>query len=223
MTNAPLVCISGGFDPLHNGHIRMIAAAADLGMVAVILNSDEWLIRKKGFYFQSWGQRAEILGAINGVRSVETVNDSDGTVCEALTRIRPDIFGKGGDRTIANTPEVFLCNGLGIKTVFGLGGHNEAHSSLITRQATVNRLWGRYNVIADLGWARVKLLTVEPGKGTSYQLHEKRDEWWFAKEWTGTARRGEWHQLQNHGDKPLDVLEVQYGEPIEGDIVRSEK
>ena len=101
----PIVMVSGGFDPVHAGHIRMIRDAANFGEVIVIANSDEWLFRKKGFVFMTFDQRAEILNSIKGVILVDSVDDTDGTVCEAIRRLKPDYFANGGDRGRSNTPE----------------------------------------------------------------------------------------------------------------------
>lgn len=116
------VAISGGFDPIHIGHIRMIREAANYGEVTVILNSDEWLTRKKNYVFSPWEQRAEILRALECVAKVVPVDDSDGSVCEALNRIDPDYFANGGDRIYSNTPETELCEKLGIKMLWNIGG-----------------------------------------------------------------------------------------------------
>ena len=94
----PTVMVSGGFDPVHVGHIRMILDASQYGDVIVIANTDHWLHRKKGFVFMEWERRAEILNAIKGVILVDSVDDSDGTVCEAIERLRPTYFANGGDR-----------------------------------------------------------------------------------------------------------------------------
>ena len=77
--------VSGGFDPVHAGHIRMIRDAANFGDVIIIANSDNWLFRKKGFVFMTFAQREEILNAIKGVILVDSVDDADGTVCESRT------------------------------------------------------------------------------------------------------------------------------------------
>jgi cytidyltransferase-like protein len=130
------ICVSGGMDPIHIGHIRMIKEASEYGDVIVILNSDDWLVRKKKFSFMKWEERAEILASIKGVSSVEMVDDSDGTVCEALERIRPDYFANGGDRHDYNTPESDLCNLLGIKMIWGVGGGKIQSSSTLTNKVT---------------------------------------------------------------------------------------
>ena len=108
------IMLSGGFDPIHIGHVRMILAASELGNVIIVANSDRWLMNKKGYIFMPWDERAEILSSIRGVEDVVTVDDADGTVCEALRRFKPDIFGNGGDRTEKNTPEMKGCEELGI-------------------------------------------------------------------------------------------------------------
>ena len=125
----PTVMVSGGFDPVHAGHIRMIRHAAEFGDVIVIANSDDWLFRKKGFVFMEYARRAEILDAIKGVILVDSVNDSDDTVCEAIQRIRPDYFANGGDRQRSNTPEQQVCEELGVKMLWGIGGDKKLQSS----------------------------------------------------------------------------------------------
>ena len=125
----PTVMVSGGFDPVHAGHIRMIRDAASFGDVVVIANSDDWLFRKKGFVFMDFNQRAEILNAIKGVVLVDSVDDTDGTVCEAIRRHKPDFFANGGDRGKMNTPEVDVCKELSIKLLWGVGGDKKLASS----------------------------------------------------------------------------------------------
>jgi cytidyltransferase-like protein len=123
------VMVSGGFDPVHAGHIRMIRDAANHGDVIIIANSDEWLFRKKGFVFMEWERRVEILNAIKGVILVDSVNDDDGTVCEAIKRHRPTYFANGGDRGRANTPEQSVCEEIGVKLLWGIGGEEKLQSS----------------------------------------------------------------------------------------------
>ena len=124
-----LVAVSGGFDPMHKGHVRMIREAAKFGDVVVILNSDEWLVRKKGYKFMSFEERSYIAGSIKGVVLTTGVDDADGTVCEALTRIKPDFFANGGDRYNTNTPEMSICNELNIEMLWNIGGEKEQSSS----------------------------------------------------------------------------------------------
>ena len=125
----PTVMVSGGFDPVHAGHIRMIRDAAKYGNVIVIANSDNWLFRKKGFVFMEWERRVEILNAIKGVVLVDSVDDTDGTVCEAIRRLKPTYFANGGDRGRSNTPEQSVCEELGIELLWGIGGEEKVDSS----------------------------------------------------------------------------------------------
>tara|TARA_B100000029_G_scaffold311698_1_gene304205 strand:- start:59547 stop:60074 length:528 start_codon:yes stop_codon:yes gene_type:complete len=123
------VCVSGGFDPVHVGHLRMIRAAAEYGNVVVIVNSDEWLMRKKGYIFMPFEERCEILRGFAAVHDTVQVDDTDGTVCEALERIKPDFFANGGDRKVNNTPEMDLCQTLGIELLWSVGGGKIQSSS----------------------------------------------------------------------------------------------
>jgi D-beta-D-heptose 7-phosphate kinase/D-beta-D-heptose 1-phosphate adenosyltransferase len=125
----PTVMVSGGFDPVHVGHIRMIRDAANHGDVVVVANSDEWLYRKKGFVFMEFSKRFEILNSIKGVILVDSVNDDDGTVCEAIRRHVPTYFANGGDRGKSNTPEQAVCEELGVKLLWGVGGDYKADAS----------------------------------------------------------------------------------------------
>jgi|10_taG_2_1085330.scaffolds.fasta_scaffold133065_2 D-beta-D-heptose 7-phosphate kinase/D-beta-D-heptose 1-phosphate adenosyltransferase len=126
------VCVSGGFDPIHVGHVRMIQDASEYGNVIVILNSDEWLMRKKGYVFMPYEERREILESIARVHSVCSVDDSDGTVCTALVDINPNYFANGGDRKQDNTPEVTLCDVHGIVSLWNIGGDKVQSSSRLT-------------------------------------------------------------------------------------------
>jgi len=128
------VAVSGGFDCVHAGHIRMIQEAAQFGEVIVILNSDAWLMRKKGYVFMPWEERKEILEAIKGVKKVVPVDDTDGTVCEALKREKPTYFANGGDRSDKNTPELTVCKDNNITLIWGIGGGKiQSSSDLVNR------------------------------------------------------------------------------------------
>ena len=134
------IAISGGFDPIHIGHVRMIQEAATYGNLTVILNSDEWLIRKKGYKFMPFEERKEILYAIKGVTKVVMANDSDGSVCNTLAEIKPNYFANGGDRVKTNTPEVMLCNELNIQMLWNVGGEKIQSSSELTKNYPVTAL-----------------------------------------------------------------------------------
>ena len=213
------IVISGGFDPIHPGHIAMIEAAAEYGEVHIIVNSDDWLVRKKGFFFQPWTDRKKILEAYTP--HVHSVDDTDGTVCEALRRIKPTYFGNGGDRTNKNTPELDVCEELGITPVFELGGGKYSSSSAINGRQRVVTRWGSYDVLLDMPQLKVKILTIAPGKKLSLQRHEMRSEFFFMP--NGEVRMnlpGVWHAPQAPEDSELVILEVQIGVSEEHDIER---
>lgn len=123
------IMVSGGFDPIHVGHVRMIQESAKYGDVIVVANSDNWLFRKKGYNFMSFKERKEILLSLKGVVEVVAVDDTDGTVCSALREYRPTYFANGGDRKIDNTPEKVLCEELGIEMLWNVGGEKIQSSS----------------------------------------------------------------------------------------------
>ena len=129
------VAVSGGFDPIHKGHVRMIRAASAFGSVIVIANSDEWLMRKKGYVFMSFDERKEILESIKGVTVVYEALDDDDTVCESLKVIRPNMFANGGDRKGDNVPEVALCDELGIQMLWNVGGEKAQSSSWLVEKS----------------------------------------------------------------------------------------
>lgn len=135
-----IILLSGGFDPIHIGHIRMIQAAAKYGSITIAVNTDEWLLRKKGFIFMCLPERMEIIESIKAVDNVVVACDLDDSVCATLHTMKPDIFGNGGDRVADNVPEVALCNSLGIELVWNLGqGGKIQSSSDLTRSASESK------------------------------------------------------------------------------------
>ena len=129
------ICVSGGFDPVHIGHLRMIQEAAQYGHVIVIVNSDEWLMRKKGYIFMPFKERCEILEGFAATGETTYVDDTDNSVCEALRRLKPDYFANGGDRKTNNTPEMDVCNELGIGLLWNMGGGKIQSSSTLVNEA----------------------------------------------------------------------------------------
>ena len=126
------VAISGAFDPIHVGHMRYIQEAAKLGdRLVVILNSDAFLLRKKGFVFMPFAERKELLEGISGVDEVIASIDDDQTVSRTLEKLKPDIFAKGGDRSEQeHIPEVDTCSRIGCTVVMKVGGSKILHSDL---------------------------------------------------------------------------------------------
>jgi D-beta-D-heptose 7-phosphate kinase/D-beta-D-heptose 1-phosphate adenosyltransferase len=127
--NEKIAAVSGGFDPCTNVHSRMIKDSSKYGSVIVILNSDEWLMRKKGYIFMPFEERKEILLNQKNVIDVIKAKDDDNTVCSSLKEILPNFFCNGGDRKPDTTPEVILCNELGIELIWGAGGTEKVQSS----------------------------------------------------------------------------------------------
>ena len=132
--NPTIVAASGGFDPLHVGHIEYLQRARELGdKLFVILNSDQFLITKKGFAFMPWSQRETILRALACVDEVVPCIDEDQTVCKTLEELKPHIFAKGGDRNIGNIPEREVCERLGVQIVDSLGAKIASSTDLVSR------------------------------------------------------------------------------------------
>ena len=129
-----VVVVSGGFDPVHIGHVRMFNEARALGdRLVVILNNDNWLMKKKGFVFMSEAERKEVIEAFRVVDEVvftkHEVDTVDMSICKALEEIRPDIFANGGDRRLENIPEVATCEAIGCEMVFNVGHGGKVQSS----------------------------------------------------------------------------------------------
>ncbi len=129
-----VVAVSGGFDPIHIGHIDMFYEAKALGdELVVILNNDNWLQKKKGHVFMPQEERKEIIEALKPVDRVALTehepDPSDMSVCQALEKLRPDIFANGGDRHKHNIPEVATCEKIGCRMVFNVGKRGKIQSS----------------------------------------------------------------------------------------------
>ncbi|NBV76669.1 hypothetical protein EBR66_00670 [bacterium] len=130
------VAVSGGFDPIHIGHVRMFQQARKYGdKLVVILNNDNWLEAKKGYAFMNEKERAELISAFPEVDKVVITshikNDSDRSVCRELAKLKPAVFANGGDRKPDGdpVPEVELCSKLGIKMVYNIGKGGKVQSS----------------------------------------------------------------------------------------------
>ncbi len=192
-----IVLITGGFDPLHSGHIAYFKAAKTLGdMLIVGLNSDDWLVRKKGAAFMPWNERLCIINNLSMVDEVYTFDDDDGSAKHFIQQARahyPDaelIFANGGDRTRDNIPEMDVVDS-NLSFVFGVGGEDKKNSSSWILQEwkspKTERPWGYYRVLHEDGpCVKVKELTVDPGKSLSMQRHQHRHEHWFVTEGTAT-------------------------------------
>ena len=190
ITPPTAVLVTGGFDPIHSGHIEYFKQAKKLGDKFIIgLNSDEWLKRKKGRFFMPFEERKAILENLKDVRAVIAFDDSDDTAnaaIEAVLEVGHDVvtFANGGDRNETNIPEYEKFeNHPFVKFAWNVGGGKKNSSSWILqewKEPKTERAWGYYRVIYEAGdEVKVKELTVQPGKQLSMQRHKERAEHWF--------------------------------------------
>ena len=143
--NKKIVMVSGGFDPVHIGHVRMFEEAKKLGdELVVVINNDNWLKLKKGYVFMPEHERKEIIEAFEAVDRVilssHKKDTKDISICEDILSLRPHIFAKGGDRHAGNipTPEVLVCEEIGCTIVndVGFGGKVQSSSELVKKVKT---------------------------------------------------------------------------------------
>ena len=248
-----IIVVSGGFDPIHSGHIEYFKAAKKLGdHLIVALNSDAWLQKKKGNFFMSFLERKTIVSNLIVVDEVmEFEDDEKGSCVSALEKIKLKypaeeiIFCNGGDRKSDNIPEMSVD---GITFCFGVGGDHKMNSSSAIlkdwQYTSDERVWGKFFNLFQDDRVKVKELILEPGKGMSFQRHQKRNEIWFVSKGeclvkhssddpdntlesklsaddTFQIKQGDWHQLINPSDQPCHIIEIQYGESTsEDDIER---
>ena len=193
-----IVIVTGGFDPLHSGHIAYFEAAKKLGNRLVVgLNSDAWLTRKKGRPFMPMAERRAIIENLRMVDNVIEFDDADNTSIDAIRVARAYytvpgtkfIFANGGDRTATNCPEMIFDD---VDFQFGVGGENKANSSSWILQdwkaPKTERTWGYYRVLHEVGInTKLKELTVTPKTCLSMQRHDQRAEFWFVAEGEATV------------------------------------
>lgn len=243
-----VVLVTGGFDPLHSGHIAYFKAARELGNRLVVgVNSDAWLTRKKGRPFMPLEERAGVIQALSMVDAViafDETYDADNSAIKFIedTLLNyPEVqvvFANGGDRTQENIPEMSITNSR-LSFEFGVGGKDKSNSSSWIleewKAPKTDRQWGYYRVLHEVEGCKVKELTVDPGKTLSMQRHGERAEHWMVSEGVATVEYARspswkttitktlnkhdtldidkhcWHQLRNETDKPLRIIEIQYG------------
>jgi len=192
-----IVLVTGGFDPLHSGHISYFNAAKELGDKLIVgLNSDSWLEKKKGRAFMPITERVQIVENLKMVDGVILFDDSDGTAIEAIHNVKtlyPDdevIFANGGDRTASNIPELAVAD---VLFKFGVGGEDKQNSSSWIlnewKAPKTERPWGYYRVLHEVPGLKVKELTVNPGQSLSLQRHKFREEHWIVSEGEGLVDR----------------------------------
>ena len=183
-----IAVVSGGFDPIHSGHIEYFKAAKLFGDRRIVaINSDQWLINKKGKFFMSFNERANVISNLALVDEViDFEDDEDGSCALGLEKIKdlyPNdeiIYCNGGDRKEDNIPEMKVQD---VTFEFGVGGNNKMNSSSeILKEWNFDseeRIWGKFFDLFTDNRLKLKELIVFPGKGMSFQRHFKRDEIWF--------------------------------------------
>lgn len=187
-----VVIVTGGFDPLHAGHITFFEEAKKLGDVLLVgINSDAWLTRKKGQAFQTYKERKSIIENLIMVDGLIGFDDSDDTSCGAIFKVlstigndKKIVFANGGDRQEGNVPEYDTYNSHpNIEFAYGVGGNYKINSSSTIlenwKQPKVKRTWGWYRVLQDRPGYKVKELVISPNSSLSMQKHFHRAEHWY--------------------------------------------
>ena len=223
-----IVLVTGGFDPLHSGHIDLFNEAKKLGEKLVVgVNSDEWLTRKKGRPFMPFEERLKIVQNLKMVDETMSFDDNDDSASGAIFKLqctsahnKKIIFANGGDRTEENIPEMKMYGDSHlVEFVFGVGGDSKQNSSSWIlqewKQPKTERQWGYYRVLHEYGPnVKVKELTVEPGKKLSMQRHKHRSEHWFVSEGVASVYGldvGSDITLEKYGKhKSLHILKEQW-------------
>ena len=241
------VLVTGGFDPLHRGHIALLKESKQLGTNLIVgLNSDKWLSRKKGRPFMDYDERKEILLSLSCVDEVISFNDDNDTACDAIAQLiqRGDlIFSNGGDRHNENVPEYNLYkHDDNVTFRWGIGGTNKQNSSswLLDNfnNPLTERSWGYYRVLYEGKGFKVKELVINPRSSLSMQRHKYRSETWslvsgYAKvildkeeivltnDNVAHIQINTWHKGINDSNTPAHIIEIWKGERLtEHDIER---
>jgi len=241
------VLVTGGFDPLHRGHIALLKESKQLGTYLIVgLNSDKWLSRKKGRPFMTYEERKEILLSLSCVDEVISFNDDNDTACDAIAQViqsSPIIFANGGDRHNENVPEYSLYKDDDNVTFrWGIGGTNKQNSSswLLDdfNNPQTDRTWGYYKVLYEGKGYKVKELVIKPHSSLSMQRHKHRSETWNLV--SGNAHViidnekmelsmtesvhipvNTWHKGINESDEQAHIIEIWKGDRLtEYDIER---
>lgn len=236
-----IVVVSGGFDPIHSGHIEYFKHAKKYGdKLIVALNSDAWLENKKGKFFMPFQERESILQSIQYIDEVIGFKDDKmGSCINALEKVKkkyPDdkiIFANGGDRNKKNIPEMSVT---GIDFIFAVGGENKKNSSswILNKWQYYyeERSWGSFFNLFQTKNIKVKELIVDSKKSMSFQRHFKRNEIWLVSKGSCIVNYEHidnpetiqlnkfdyfhvpimsWHQIYNPYDDPVHIIEIQYG------------
>lgn len=199
--NDEIVLVSGGFDPLHSGHLSMMRQASSLGNVIVILNTNQFLLNKKGYFFMDIMERKTILESLKYVKEVFISIDKDQTVSKSIEKLALSkkynikYFLNGGDRnSFKDIPESSICSEYNIQLCFDSSGEKENSSSDLINNIVntisigndshnmVIKPWGYYKTFFSNSNSCLKKLVINPNEEISYQFHNKRFEHWILME-----------------------------------------
>ena len=240
MNESNAILVTGGFDPLHSGHIKLLKESHKCHPNVIVgLNSDEWLSRKKGKPFMPYKERESILKELKCVHKVISFNDNDNSACDAIEQCLKDyntlIFANGGDRHNDNTIEYDLYNN-NERVIFkwGVGGSNKQNSSSwilndYIEGKKVERTWGYYRILHVANSFHVKELVINPHQSLSMQRHKYRSETWnvvqgnahvilndkkieLKKEESIFIPVNTWHKGVNNSDEECHIIEIWRGE-----------
>ena len=227
MKENTIVLATGGFDPLHSGHVSYLKQCKLLGTYLIVgVNSDAWLTRKKGRPFMTVEERASIISALSFVDeawALEDHHDSDGSCKGFIQRVldeEPDaqiVFANGGDRTSDNIPEMEIDNPR-LSFMFGVGGEDKKNSSSWILQEwkapKTERPWGYYRVLHEDEGVKVKELTINPGCSISMQKHNMRSEHWHIVDGVATVeyqRSPNWKTVLPKVLQKHDTIDIERG------------
>ena len=213
------VIVSGGFDPVHSGHIQLINKASKYGKVIVIINNDNFLKEKKGYFFMSCDERIKVIKNIKKVSKVFLSIDQDHTVIKSIDylvnkkKLNIEFFANGGDRkNESDIPENEVCKKNNIKLIFDIGGEKIQSSSSIVETVfdkislrnndknIIQKPWGYYKNLLNENDFLLKKLVINPKEELSLQSHKYRDEHW-------TVAFGEISMILDKSEKTLKIKE----------------
>ena len=218
-----VIILSGGFDPLHEGHIALFEdAKANYDYVVVGLNSDDWLTSKKGKPFMDYITRGLILKSVKYIDKVLSFNDDDGTAIDLLKTCKQQFtncsltFGNGGDRSNKNYPEYKFCLENNINLDDSLGGtyKMKSSSSILASWKSDSTIsdWGMWKVLQQYSpnTTKIEELVVNPKESLSWQMHHNRAEIWHVREGTATVHLSDYpdKDIQKIALNKHDVLQI---------------
>lgn len=182
------ICVSGYFNPLHTGHLRYFSEAKKLGDTLIVIVNNDMQAQLKDSIFMNEQERLEIIKSIKGVDDAILAIDTDESVSKTLEMLQPDVFAKGGDTNINNIRERKICEKLGIKMVFDIGGEKTQSSSLLRKKMSlkkpkfIQKKWGNEEWLVNNEKYCAKFLNLVKGHQSSFHYHRIKDETFYILE-----------------------------------------